>query len=116
MVHCSHSDLGKAQSIEPTRRREFEYEDETMMGTIASKERCPLKRGFHHIEASTSRFSIATMRTSTLLDGTNPVVRDACNRCSYSSSYSVFDSRSQLGLDIPRKRFAMSTKFSSRFA
>ena len=41
------------------------------MGTIASKERCPLKRGFHHIEASTSRFSIATMRTSKLLDGTN---------------------------------------------
>jgi len=39
------------------------------MGTIASKERCPLERGFHHIEASTSRFSIATMRTSTSLTG-----------------------------------------------
>jgi len=39
------------------------------MGTIASKERRPLENGFHHIETSTSRFSIATIRTSIPLTG-----------------------------------------------
>ena len=41
------------------------------MGAIPSKESYLLERVFRPIEASTSRFSIATMRTSKLLDGTN---------------------------------------------
>src|SRR5208282_3548700 len=61
------------------------------------------------IDASTSRFSTPRY-ARVLLDGTNPVVRDASNRRSNSSS--VFDGCTQLALDIPQ---ALQREENSRY-
>jgi hypothetical protein len=91
--------LGKAQSIEPTRGREFE-------GRGRLWERLRVRRGvclnavFVIAKRRPVGFSIATMRTSISLTGRTR--RFETRLIVAHTRPSVFDGRSQLALDIPQ--------------